>query len=306
MLLHTKLPFRYVLKQLSYKLPILVLIAGGISYFDQYFEEWGVVFPIIPEFIPGMLGTIITLVLAFRMSQSYERWWEARKIWGAIVNDSRTLYRDLSFLTVARDERGKQRHKQFRDSGIKGHVNWLRALRNNLRTNAEKLQYPFSISHNLSDSNEANGILYKQGELVHNAHVSGLINDYQQVQLNNTLSSLTNSMGKAERIKKTVFPQFYSNVIEYAIWLFVIILPLAFRDPNEYVEFPVVVIISSIFLLLEKLAISLQNPFENEETDTPIDSIINGLEKHAVKILQETTPNVEIETIDFEKSFYVM
>lgn len=251
-----------------------------------------------------MLGTVITLVLAFKMGQSYDRWWEARKIWGGIVNTSRTLIREVSFLRSKNHEENDAT-TSFKNNIIRLLLAWLYELVIALRQLPKgEIEHKYLTKEEderllTLDNNRPNGILYLILETVKEAYNSGFINEYQELQLNKTIGALTDEMGKAERIKTTVFPRFYSKMIDFATWAFVILLPIAFRDPNKWVEFPVVLLLAFIFFMLENLAIDLQDPFEGKPTDIPILSITRNIEIFGLKVMGEKDIPKKIEPTGF-------
>src|SRR5690606_5475125 len=87
------------------------------------------------------------------------------------------------------------------------------------------------------------------------------------------------SMGKCERIKNTVFPSTYSLYIHFAMNLFIMLLPFGLIEYFGFVEVPMVIAISASFMLIEKMAIHLQDPFENKPTDTPMTTISKTIER---------------------------
>ena len=95
MLLNRLPPASYIFRKIWIELLTLVLMAMVIFYLEMAVPEAD---GIVPLSVPAIMGTCISLLLAFRTSQSYDRWWEARKVWGAIVNDSRSLIRMRSQL----------------------------------------------------------------------------------------------------------------------------------------------------------------------------------------------------------------
>src|SRR5688572_4256539 len=100
MLLKENIPFGYVFGKIKYELIWISMYAIGIAIYHNFH----ITRISIPIAIPAILGTVISLLLGFRSNQAYERWWEARIIWGAIVNDSRTLTRQLLTFTNYSDE----------------------------------------------------------------------------------------------------------------------------------------------------------------------------------------------------------
>ena len=294
MLLRKRIPLKYVGALVWKEMIAAMIIAGTISYYDEYFEDWGLIFPIVDMTIPSLLGTMITLILAFRMNQSYERWWEARKVWGGIVNDTRALIREVSFLST-REKKGSEAQSQFSKDMIAMAMMWPNELVKELRGlggKGEALRMSERLKADLRNLNvhAPAGLLHIMQSRIHDAYQNEVLNDYQQVQLTDTLNRLGDHMGKAERIKKTVFPHLYSILIDAIIWFFVFLLPLAYRDPNKYFEFPVSMMICTVFIVLEKLAERLQDPFDGHPTDIPIQDIANSLDRYGAGILGETVP----------------
>lgn len=306
MLLDKPIPLSYIAKITWKKLLVCVFIAGSISYFDEYFESWGLKFPIVELSITALLGTSITLILAFRINQSYDRWWEARKIWGGVVNDSRNFIREVSNLHNPKAD--ELELKRFRNEMIRGMLAWCNALKHNLRKtdNSSDLGRYYSQSeidefYNF-DQNLPSAILFNLMRQLKEAHGKGLVNDFQQVRITETINNLSDMMGKAERIKSTVFPKLYSTLIDFGIWCFVTLLPIAYRDPNKYVEFPVVMSIAAIFFTLEELAINLQDPFENRPTDISMSAIVRKIEIFGLSAMETEEVPEEMSS----QKFYLM
>ena len=88
MVLDKKIPVTYILNSIKFDLVYVASVGIVVHLLSLYAKDY---IPEIPLPIPAFLGTAISILLSFKMSQSYDRWWEARKIWGAIVNDSRSF-----------------------------------------------------------------------------------------------------------------------------------------------------------------------------------------------------------------------
>ncbi len=290
MILRDSIPISFIFSSMKRKLIGVLILGGYLSYADEHLTDWfGVEFPLMPLSVPVMLGTVITLVLSFKMAQSYDRWWEARKVWGGIVNDSRSLIREVSNL-MAKDV-DAEKAKKYKNDTIRYLLGWIYLLVGEMRElgvtddvrkyfSSEELEELRSIDNNLSTA-----ALFKIESFLQSAYQDNLVNDFQQVRIAETINNLCDSMGKSERLKKTVFPVLYTKLIEYTIWVFAFLLPLAFRDPNKWLEFPIVSVISVVFFSLENLALGLQDPFENRPTDIPISSIARNIEIHGLKVL---------------------
>ena len=128
MLLDNKLPIVYSLGKIKPELMVVSIYALGIVFFHDYVHVERMSIPIA---VPSILGTTISLILAFRISQSYDRWWEARKIWGEIVNDSRTIIRQS--MTFISDNNMPTNSEKMHHEMMKIQVAFVYALGKSLR-----------------------------------------------------------------------------------------------------------------------------------------------------------------------------
>ncbi|MEO5888833.1 MAG: bestrophin family ion channel [Ferruginibacter sp.] len=280
MLLKNKIPFKYVFGKIKYEIIVILLYASLVTVLHQHFNLTHIT---IPLSVPAILGTVLSLLLGFRSNQAYDRWWEARHIWGAIVNDSRTLARQISTFTPINHE--DEAMELFRQRVIKRQIAWNYSLgrhlrRQNPRRGLEKYLDKREMDYICKMDNVPAALLDMMGRDIQLALEEGWINRFQQVELDKTFSRLCDAMGKCERIKNTVFPITYSLYIHLAMMLFIILLPFGLIEHLGAFEAPLVVAISACFLLIEKMAIHLQDPFENKPTDTPVTHIAQQIEKN--------------------------
>jgi len=302
MLLDKNIPFKYVFGKIRLEVIIVGIYAAGIAVLYSNFHVTRISIPIA---VPMILGTVISLLLGFRSNQAYDRWWEARIIWGAIVNDSRTFARQLLTFMQAREE--QEEMNAFRSRLVRRQIAWTYCLGNSLRHNnpldrcrhlLSEQEMGFISRYN----NKPNALLELHGHDLKLAHEKGWINDFQQVELDETLSRLCDSMGKCERIKNTIFPATYSVYIHLSLMLFILLLPFGLIEFFGAAEVPLVIAIASSFLLIEKMAIHLQDPFENKPTDTPVTTIASNIERDLKQMMKdkELPEPVQVE------SFYLM
>ncbi|WP_290792677.1 bestrophin family protein [Flavihumibacter sp. UBA7668] len=303
MLLRKNIPFSYVLGKIKTELLLITIYAIVIAVL---YENYHITRISIPIAVPTILGTIISLLLGFRSNQAYDRWWEARHIWGAIVNDSRSLSRQvISFTSNLYEDENIQR---FRQRLINRQIAWNYALGQSLRKKSALKGLDKWISK--KDYEYAEGFDNVPAALLdlHSRDIKvsldkGWINTYQHVELDRTISRLCDCMGKCERIKNTVFPVTYSLYIHFSLLLFIALLPFGVIQYFGMFEVPLVVAISASFLLIEKMAIHLQDPFENKPTDTPMTSIAAGIEKNLKQMLAEEVPEQELVP---EQKYFMM
>lgn len=287
MLLKKRIPWQYVLGKIKYEILLIVLYTAVIAW---AYETYPIKHLTIPLAVPMILGTVLSLLLAFRSNQSYDRWWEARIIWGAIVNDSRSLVRQL--LTFTGNGNVTEEVEWWRRKFVYRQIGWTYSLGQSLRRldatqGLENLLSKKELEHIRNYDNKPSSLLDLHGRDLDYLLKQGWINEFQQVALDGTLTRLCDSMGKCERIKNTVFPSTYSMYIHFAMLFFIMLLPFALLDVFGFVTIPMVAAIAASFLLIEKMAIHLQDPFENKPTDTPVTTIARTIEKDLKQLLRD-------------------
>lgn len=281
MLLDKKIPFSYILQKVKWDLLLIVLIGCGVYFIKRYFQH---VLPDIPIAIPAFIGTAISVILSFKLNQSYDRWWEARKVWGSIVNDSRALVLQCqAFLPELEEDVRAIGRRQ---------IAWCHCLGRSLRgldpmEGMERHLDPEELAMVRGDANKPLAILQLNTQHIAALRTAGKVDVFCHVQLNATLTSLVNSMGMAERIKSTVFPVTYRMFLHLFIYLFAITLSISMDDIPLYFELPLLMVIASSFFLLEKSAKHLQDPFANRPTDTAMTAIATTIEINIKQLLGE-------------------
>ena len=203
--------------------------------------------------IATVLGFAVALLLGFRTSAAYERWWEARKIWGGIVNDSRSLVRQMI---------GYSKDGEINENVIqvaRYQIAWCYSLRNSLR----KLDPALDVEQRFSadkwadlrkSKNVPNEILKLISLRLQSMHSAGQIDSMQLISLDSTLCKLTDHMGKAERIKNTVFPTQYQSYTHLGVLIFLIMLPYGMLLSTGPFVIIICLLVSFIFLMLEMIA----------------------------------------------------
>ena len=278
MLLNRKISILYFVNNIKWQILFVITFALAVGFLHLRPEFKGID---IPLNILTLLGTIVTILLAFRTSQSYERWWEARTIWGAIVNDSRTLTRTvLQFLP----ENESVEKKKFAERQII----FVNALGETLRKVPLSPKVEAYVKfHNINAVNLPNALLDEHSHQIGQLNTEAKISDFQQLQLNDIVSRLCDSMGKCERIKNTVFPRSYSLILHILIYAFTAILPFSLNHNQFVTEIAISIIIPLLFIAVEKTAIIMQDPFENSPVDTPMTSIAQTIEINILQMMGE-------------------
>ena len=296
MLLETRIPFRYILAKVQREALLVLVIATLVELVLEINRAY---LPQLPGSVPAFLGTAISLVLAFKLNQSYDRWWEARKIWGAIVNDSRSLVRQT--LCFAGEDSEHARRVSRRQMA------WCYCLGQSLR----RLDWRTRTVEHLGDediaeleghTNKPVALLQLHARDLGRLAAAGRLSDYQRVAVDHTLTRLTDSMGRAERIKNTVFPRTYRMVLRAFIYLFITTLSIALYEVQGAWQIAITTVISIPFFLLEKIAVQIQDPFENRPTDTSVTAIARTIEINLRQLLGDE----EVPEPLAPEDFYIM
>ena len=286
MLLNKKLPILFVLNKIKLDITYVLIIAILVDCFTYFYGEYmpNVPLPKMPISIPAFMGTAISILLSFKLGQSYDRWWEARKIWGAIVNDSRTFVLQLQGLVqTQQDVIQKIAHRQiawcyYLCFGLRGKV--VKNISKDLLTQ-EELE---SIE---SHSNKPLALLQLHNKDLADLRHNKAIDVFEHIRLDETVERFCASMGKAERINNTVFPVTYRLYLHFIIYIFLVSLSFALVGISAYFKLPLLLLISTAFFLLEKTATYIQDPFNDLPTDTPMMAISRTIEINLRQLLAE-------------------
>ncbi|WP_118951679.1 bestrophin family protein [Taibaiella helva] len=303
MLLKDNIPFRYIFSGIRREVFMITLYVTIICLL-QYALHLNVS---IPVSVPMILGTIISLLLAFRANQAYDRWWEARIVWGGIVNDSRSWSRQVvSYIDNGYDDDEKAELEQRL---INRQIAWAHCLGRALRNQPDEKQLGKWLHQNDLDfiarySSTPMALLELQARDIKYALDNGWINAYQHVELDRTLTAFSDHMGKCERIKKTVFPSTYGLYLHLSMNLFIMLLPFALIEYFGWLMIPLVTAIASAFWLIEKMSVHLQDPFENRPTDTPVTTIAQTIERDLGQVLRQHNLSHAVE--NRAEQFYVL
>lgn len=292
MLLNRKISILYFIHQIKSQILLIICFAIFVGYIDTH--PW-LVNVTLPLPVTAILGTAVSLLLAFRTSQSYDRWWEARKIWGAIVNDSRTFVRQVTQFVP---ENKQEEIKAFAERQII----WTFALGEALRKQpfSDKVK-AYLTAHNIEATNIPNALIDEHSKQIRRLAKENILSEFQVMQLNTTISNFCNSMGMCERIKNTVFPRAYSLLLHTLIYVFTLLLPFGLDDSKIIIEIALTILIPIIFISIEKTAIIMQDPFENSPVDIPVTALAQTIEVNIRQMIGEkATPNKQNDNLYYQ------
>lgn len=274
MLTSNRIPFGYIFYTVRREFAFALIGGFAIYSVSSLLRTY---IPQVPLGVPTFLGTAISVILSFKMGQSYDRWWEARRLWGNIVNTSRSFVLQMqSFLP--HNEQAVIEVLAYRQ------IAWSYALGRSLNKELRPLR---DTSEFLSREdfiflekhiNKPLGILQLITWDIRKLYDEDKIPLFAYTQFNDTLIKLTDHMGGCERINNTVFPATYRKFLHLIIYIFATLLFVTFDDMPFYFELPLIVAITIPFFLLEKTAYYLQDPFKHKPTNIPVLTISRNIE----------------------------
>ena len=224
----------------------------------------------------GMLGFVISLLLVFRTNTAYDRWWEGRKLWGSLVNNSRNLAIKLSI--ILQDETDR---KYFRKI-IPSYASILHKHLKNEEVSKELFDDLQLVPHHNHKPNQvAKMLFHKINDLYNSKKITG----DQLIILNLEIQSFTDICGACERIKNTPIPYSYSVFIKKFIFFYVMTLPFGYAFSLGYYVALVVVFIFYVLASLELIAEEIEDPFGNDENDLPTKKIAENIKKNIEELL---------------------
>ena len=262
-------------------IPMMILIglySAVIAYLE--IEYWD-----LPDDSPvknisimhGMLGFVISLLLAYRTNTAYDRWWEGRKIWGSLINNSRNLSIKLS--VILQDEKDRTYFRKM----IPSYASILHKHLNDTDTSKQLFDdVDLEIDHHKHKPNQVVQMLFQK---INDLYVSKKITGDQLIVLNSEIQSFTEICGACERIKNTPIPYSYSAFIKKFIFIYVLTLPFGYVFNLGYFVIPVVVFIFYVLASLELIAEEIEDPFGKDVNDLPTKKIAESIKKHVEEII---------------------
>ena len=255
----------------------------------------------LPFTIVGVLGTALAIFLGFRNSASYGRWWEARQVWGNIVNSSRIFARLVFTFTDSHQHQEnyqKERSEAFKQSLINKQIAWVHALRLHLRQqDTWEVLKPFlsdqefeAIQHR---QNKPNYLQKMMGQQIYQAMSNGTLGGFDSFQMEGQLAALANYQGACERIKNTPMPRQYHFFTRVFLYVFILFFPFGLIATLAtmgitWALIPITVIITFVFSAIERTGAVNEDPFENRIQDIPLTALCNTIERDLKETLDET------------------
>ncbi len=303
---------------------IIFVIWSTIPVSMYYFFDWTWI--AIPWQPVSLIGIAVAFYLGFKNNSSYDRLWEGRKIWGSIVNTSRSftlMVRDFITNEFTANHLTDAQFDEIRQRMVRRHIAWLYALTSQLRevkewehtgkqdqffresiglhdTKKVMLQAEGYLSKDdlavLSDKkNKASHILSLQSAELKRLRDQGLIDDFRHMEMQGLITQMYTEQGQSERIKNFPFPRQYTTANFFFVVIFIALLPFSllkiFSDMGSSDMVWLTIIFSTlaswVFWVMEVIGDYSENPFEGSYNDVPISSMTRGIEIDILQMIEE-------------------
>ncbi len=286
---------------------VVISVAVYLLY-NAGFQKTG-----LPFSVAAILGSALAIFIAFRNNSAYSRWWEARTLWGGIVNSSRVFARLVKTFTDSHQHQQNydaDRSSHFKKNLINMQIAWAHALRLHLRKQDDWQELkPFLLKEDyeavLTSQNKPNFLQNLMGNHIYNAMANGTLGGFDSFQMEGQLLALANYQGGCERIKNTPLLRQYHFFTKLFLLVFMIVLPFSLINEFAKLEIswmmiPVSVLISFVFGVMGKVGEVNEDPFENRIQDVPLTALCNTIERDLKETLGETNLPEKIQP---EKGF---
>jgi len=272
-------------RQLAPLIAGICIYSGLVAYLEL--EYWKLSEMSYVRNLPVMhslLGFAISMLLVFRTNTAYDRWWEGRKLWGSLVNNSRNLAMKLAVI-LSTEETGQ---RSFFRKIIPAYAYALHKHLHKERTRIELFEDE-EHKHIFHDIDHAKHVP-NQVALIMYQHIQQLYNEKkitgeQLLFLNAELQSFTDICGACERIKNTPIPFSYSVFIKKFIFFYIMTLPFGYVFQLGYYVIPVVAFIFYVLASLELIAEEIEDPFGGDSNDVPTELLSQNIHRHIAEII---------------------
>lgn len=229
-----------------------------------------------------LLGAIISLLMVFRTNTAYDRWWEGRKLWGGLVNNSRNLAVKMNAMLPRANEKDRAFFKKI--IPMFAHVLYLHLRAETTRLELDSDPHPEipDLDHTKHVPNQVASVMASKLNLM---YTEGTLTGDQTIILNGEFQSFLDICGACERIKNTPIPYSYSTFIKKFIFLYIITLPFGLVFTLTYLSIPIVGIVFYVLASLEMIAEEIEDPFGTDFNDLPLEKMSENIKKNVEHIL---------------------
>ena len=239
------------------------LVPFGVAYFYELRSHGSP-----PTILYAAIGLTLSVLLVLRTNSAYERWWEARKLWGALVNVSRNLV--VKARTIARPEPAEL--KRFAELVI----GFAPLLRDHLRGGGPALA---AATADRPAHHAPSQRMIEIYEVLAGWQARGLIDGERLLTLDREARDFLDICGACERILKTPLTASYQVFLRQGTWLYLLILPWGIIGDIDWWVIPLTIVQAYLFVAIAEIARAIENPFGFEDDDLDLDAICLAIEQ---------------------------
>ncbi len=232
--------------------------------------------------VHSLLGIVLGLFLVFRVNSAYDRWWEGRKLWGLLLNNSRNLVSKLSAFLPEDDQKSRSYFAQMVP-------NFAMAMKEHLRKGVDLEDLDIVEEGFLTKlkgkGHIPNALLQMIQERINTLYKSNVITGDQFFVLDKETKEFSDILGGCERIRNTPIPYSYSMFIKKFIFTFTVTLPYAFMTEFHYWTIPIVLMVFFILVSVELIAEEIEDPFGKDINDLPTDELVEKIKNNVRELI---------------------
>ncbi len=237
-----------------------------------------------------LIGVPLGIFLGFRNNASYDRFWEARKLWGSLVNTSRSLARQITTFVDA-PEGAADEVKREQESLVRLVIAYVHALRHHLRdqdtkVGLDEILSPEELARVSPQENVPIALLATLGDRLAAARRKGWINVYHAPVIEQSLVSMTDVQGACERIKSTPIPYSYTVLLHRIVGSYCILLPFGLAQDLGWASIAVVVFVSYALFGLDAIGDEIEQPFGLDVNDLALFAISRTIEINLLRRIE--------------------
>jgi putative membrane protein len=288
MIVRDRLPLKRIWPRAWRRLLVLLVFDSTVAViYSVFHHKWISLngLPIAP------LASALTIFLAFRTNAAYGRWWEARQLWGSLVNTSRALARQ--YLTMLDDESEDPRRPPLRNELVRHQIAFAHALRCHLRKQAAFPEMRTLLGEEVAEElnaykNLPAAVTLRMGKLLRQARSEGMLDSFRWTAIDENLTGIANIQGACERIKNTPLPRQFDYLPRMLVDAFCWLLPLGIVEDLGLMTPVASVLISFTFIAADLMSREISNPFDNTIHDTPMTALSRTIELNLREQMEET------------------
>ncbi|OUR75006.1 hypothetical protein A9Q75_18805 [Colwellia psychrerythraea] len=268
------------------QIAFITMLGAVVAATQHYYPE---IFPRFTLAPLALLGVALSLFLGFRNNASYDRWWEARKQWGQLIVDSRSLSRQVTSYIDGQTKGGAEVQKRM----IYLTIAFNHALRHKLRKSApwsdiKKYLEPDDIEPLRQSQNLPDALLRLMGKKLGTCRHKNLLSDFLIQSLDDHITSMASVQAACERIQSTPLPFAYMLLVQRTAYLYCLILPFGIVTSQGLFTPLFCAIVAYTFFGLDALSEELEEPFGLSANDLALSAMSRGTEINLLEVLGET------------------